>query len=40
MNNSFFRVAIILGAIVLAQSCAKVPITGRRQMNLVERPNS
>lgn len=35
MNNSFFRVAIILGGIVLAQSCAKVPITGRRQMNLV-----
>ena len=35
MNNTFFRVAIILGGIVLAQSCAKVPITGRRQMNLV-----
>ena len=29
------RTAIVLGAIVLMEACAKVPITGRRQMNLV-----
>ena len=35
MRSSSFRVAVIMGVLVLAQSCATVPITGRRQMNLV-----
>jgi predicted Zn-dependent protease len=30
-----FRVALVLLAIVLVEACAKVPITGRRQLNLV-----
>lgn len=35
MMRSHLRVAIVLCAILLFDACAKVPITGRRQMNLV-----
>jgi predicted Zn-dependent protease len=35
MRSSSFRVAVIMGVLVLAQSCGTVPITGRRQMNWV-----
>ncbi len=35
MRTNYLRVAIILCGIVLMEACAKVPITGRRQMNLV-----
>ncbi len=35
MKRNHMRTAIVLGAIVLMEACAKVPITGRRQMNLV-----
>ena len=35
MKNRISNVAIVLATIVLVQACAKVPITGRRQMNLV-----
>ena len=29
------KVALVVGAVILLQACAKVPITGRRQLNLV-----
>jgi predicted Zn-dependent protease len=35
MNVPSIRVAAVLATIVLVQACSKVPITGRRQMNLV-----
>ena len=35
MNKTLSKAAIVLGAVLLMQACAKVPITGRRQMNLV-----
>jgi predicted Zn-dependent protease len=35
MRHTFFRSAAVLVLIVLLEACAKVPITGRRQMNLV-----
>ncbi|MBK7382804.1 MAG: M48 family metallopeptidase [Flavobacteriales bacterium] len=35
MRNRVIRGAIVFLAVLLVQACAKVPITGRRQMNLV-----
>ncbi len=35
MKNRISNVALVLATVVLVQACAKVPITGRRQMNLV-----
>ncbi|MBK8497268.1 MAG: M48 family metallopeptidase [Flavobacteriales bacterium] len=35
MRNSLLRAAIVLCALTLLDACARVPITGRRQMNLV-----
>lgn len=29
------KMALVVGAVILLQACAKVPITGRRQLNLV-----
>lgn len=35
MSQRIHKVAAIVGVILFAQACSKVPITGRRQMNLV-----
>ena len=35
MMNQPFKVALVMGGILLFHGCAKVPITGRSQMNLV-----
>lgn len=35
MNARTTKAAAFIGALLLAQACTKVPITGRRQMNLV-----
>lgn len=35
MKMTMIRAMIVLSTIVLVEACAKVPITGRRQMNLV-----
>jgi len=35
MMNQSFKVALMMGGILLFHGCAKVPITGRSQMNLV-----
>ena len=35
MMNQTFKVALVMGGILLFHGCAKVPITGRSQMNLV-----
>ena len=35
MMDQPFKVALVMGGILLFHGCAKVPITGRSQMNLV-----
>jgi predicted Zn-dependent protease len=35
MRTSLSRAALLIVVVLLAQACARVPITGRRQMNLV-----